>query len=102
MLKEIEKPRQHTGDTHQAHKPRAVKGAVKKRVHTCRRGDIVIHIGKKMWVNEILEQGVEEYMNVAGLFVAGVRAVISACNVMESGQVIKRAPRYIEDQWFHE
>ncbi len=41
MLKEIEKPRQHTGDTHQAHKPRAVKGAVKKRVHTCRRGDVV-------------------------------------------------------------
>lgn len=73
----------------------------KNRVFTCKIGDIVLWKGKKMWVNEIIISGQEEKINKKGDIVAGIRDSITACNIMENGQIVKRAPRYVDDKWEH-
>ena len=74
--------------------------------YKCNPGDIVLHKKKKVSVVCVLVKGTKPYSwkNNKGypVNVNGKKAVISACPIMDNGQILTRSPKYIGDNWEHE
>ena len=66
---------------------------VRKTEYTCKPGDYVISKGRYMIVNEIIAQGVNGKKPI--------KACISACRVMDDGQIMKRTSFPIGTFWRH-
>ena len=73
-----------------------------KRILTCRQGDTIatLETGKKMIVAEILNGGCEFYMRNHHKQ-PGIRADITAFPVMDNGQILRRNPVYLGQDWRH-
>ena len=69
----------------------------------CSVGDIVATEIGHCWVAEVLEQGIELGGKVNGnqYCKSGERAYISVCRITTSGQILKRSPLYMGQNWEH-
>ena len=66
-----------------------------KRILTCSVGDIILCRNQKMEVSKVIYKGQEAIGKRAG-----ERACVTACRIMDNGQVLRRSPLYI-DEWSH-
>lgn len=67
------------------------------RINTCKVGDTVIHKRKAVYVSDVMIQGREDNTEKKGW-----RAYICVCPIMpDNGQVLKRSPSCIEENWKH-
>lgn len=71
----------------------------------CKVGDHIIHNGKEMIVSQVVERGRDSYQytnnNGNTYYIAEKKAIITACRVMENGQILTRSPIFIGDKWEH-
>ena len=68
----------------------------------CKVGDYIIHKGKTMQVSEIIQQGVKARRESNGKTHRNIpeqRAAITACRIMDNGQVLTRSPIFIDQDW---
>ena len=66
------------------------------KINRCMPGDTILHDGVKMWVSQVLIQGKERCKKDTG-----ERADICACKIMDNGQILKRSPVNIGNEWQH-
>jgi hypothetical protein len=68
---------------------------------TCNVGDFVLTGGNPMQVSEVVMTGREDSVNRRGNLNEGERSMITVCRIMRNGQILKRSPIYIGDNWVH-
>lgn len=63
-------------------------------------GDHVIHDGKEMYVENVIEQGMDDKYKDGKIVKKGIKAYICVCPIMpDNGQVLYRSPRCIGNDW---
>ena len=72
---------------------------MKTKNNICHVGDIILHRLKRMEVAQVICQGKPGEKTKSGRN-KGIKATVSAYPIMEdNGQVLKRNPRYIGEDW---
>lgn len=75
---------------------------VEQKDYTCKAGDSIIHRGRLWVVAQVVCEGTEPKVTAKrGLSKPGRRDLISAFRVIDNGQVLRRTPIYIHDEWRH-
>ena len=72
-----------------------------KKIKVCDPGDYVMAAGVKMWVSEVVMTGCEDRKDRSGYPIEGEKALVTVCRIMNNGQILKRSPLYIGDNWSH-
>ena len=66
----------------------------KSKIITCKVGDNVLHSGKKVMVSEVLAEG-----GAVTIHNKRTKSYIVVCPIMENGQVLKRSPICVGEDW---
>lgn len=71
----------------------------------CKKGDFVLHKGRRMVVSEVIKKGRDSYQytnkNGNTYYITEKKAIVTACRVMDNSQILTRSPIYIGDKWEH-